>query len=436
MTDVCVVGLGKIGLPLACSIAAAGHNVRGVDISPAVVDQINRSVEPFPGEAGLESMLRSVVDSGNLVATTETASAAAASSVVIIVVPLVVDEHAAPDFAIMDSATDAVASGVRPGTLVSYETTLPVGTTRTRLAPALASRSGLVLGEELFVVHSPERVFSGRVFADLRRYPKLVGGVDDVSAARGVVFYESFLQFDSRDDLTRPNGVWNLGSAEAAEMAKLAETTYRDLNIAFANELAVASEGVGVDIHAVIEACNSQPFSHIHTPGISVGGHCIPVYPHFLLDSTQGFRLPAQARVINDSMPGRAARALARAMGGLQGISVAVLGLAYRGGVKEHAFSGVFPLVSALEALGASVTVHDPLYDASEIASLELSVHHRGVGADAVVLHTDHDEYLRWNEDDIPGCRVIYDGRNVLDRSRWPAVLSIGHSGALHTEDD
>ena len=136
-------------------------------------------------------------------------------------VPVVVDEVANPDFFAIDSATHDIARGLTAGTLICYETTLPIGTTRTRFAPILEQTSGLSCGSDLFIAYSPERVFSGRVFADLRAYPKLVGGLDPVSTERAVAFYERILDFDDRDDLSRPNGVWNLAKAEAAEMASL-----------------------------------------------------------------------------------------------------------------------------------------------------------------------------------------------------------------------
>lgn len=427
MSDVCVVGLGKIGLPLACAIARAGHRVQGADIARTVVDQVNRAEEPFPGEAGLAEALEQTVRAGSLSATGDTAAAVAESEVVIIVVPLVVDEKAQPDFGAMDAATKAVASGLRPGTLVSYETTLPVGTTRNRFTPALAAESGLRPGENLFVVHSPERVFSGRIFDDLRRYPKLVGGIDEESTRRGVEFYESFLEFDARPDLDRPNGVWDLGTAEAAELAKLAETTYRDLNIAYANELAMAAEGIGVDIYPVIEACNSQPYSHIHQPGISVGGHCIPVYPHFLTGSVAGIRLPARAREINSGMPRHCAERLQAALGPLTGLRVVILGLAYRDGVKEHAFSGTFDLAAELAGAEALVSVHDPLWTSSEIADLGLTPY-AGGACDAAILHTAHTLYLGWGPKDLPGVRIVLDGRNVLRSPPWPELLHVGRS--------
>ena len=216
-----VVGLGKIGLPLAVQFARSGHVVIGADASPATVAAVNEGVVPFPGEAHLADYLPSVVAAGALSAQTDTAAAVAQSDAVVVVVPLVVDDQARPDFAWMDAATADIARGLRAenNTLVSYETTLPVGTTRTRFAPALAAGSGLEEGSDFHVVFSPERVLTGRVFADLRKYPKLIGGLTAKGAERATAFYEAVLQFDERPDLARGNGVWDLGSAEAALMA-------------------------------------------------------------------------------------------------------------------------------------------------------------------------------------------------------------------------
>jgi nucleotide sugar dehydrogenase len=428
--NVTVVGLGKIGLPLSVQFARSGHHVFGADISAGVVDMINEGTEPFPGEDHLEDYLQEVLAAGTFEATTETSAAVAKSEVVIIVVPLIVDAESRPDFGIMDSATADVAAGLRPGTLISYETTLPVGTTRTRFAPALASASGLVSGSDFFVCHSPERVYSGRIFADLKAYPKLVGGIDAESADRAVKFYESALEFDDRSDLERANGVWDLGSAEAAELAKLAETTYRDINIAFANELARYGDRIGIDVNAVIEASNSQPFSHIHLPGIAVGGHCIPVYPRFYLEGDPDAALPAAARTVNLAMPGYAVQRLADTIGALEGKRVAVLGAAYRGGVKETAFSGVFGVVDELTSRGAEVTVHDPLYDDAELERLGFTPYALGSACDAAIVQTNHVEYRSITPDSLPGARAVVDGRNVLDLTAFEAagvpVLRLG----------
>lgn len=415
---VCIVALGKIGLPLAVQCARMGHDVIGADVNREVVDLVNAAKVPFPGEAHLDEYLTEVIQAGKLTATTDTSAAVATSEVVIVVVPLVVDEKGVPDFGPMDAATRAIAAGITAGTLVSYETTLPVGVTRNRFAPALAAGSGLQLGTELLVCHSPERVYSGRIFADLRQYPKLVGGIDEASTARAIEFYGSALEFDDRPDLPRPNGVWDLGSAEAAELAKLAETTYRDINIAFANELARFSDGIGIDVIGVIDASNSQPFSHIHRPGIAVGGHCIPVYPRFYLSVDPSAALPAAARVVNEAMPAYAVQQLQQLVGPLEGLRVVVLGAAYRGGVKETAFSGVFPTVAALEAAGAIASVHDPLFTDEELARLGLTAYHLGEPCDAAILQSDHAEYRQLDATDLPGVRGILDGRNHLGGSR------------------
>lgn len=412
---VAVIGLGKIGLPLAVQYASKGHSVLGVDINPRLVEIVNAGDVPFPGEADLDWMLRDAVTSDDLVATTDYGQAVSQADAVVVVVPLFVDETTAePDFGWMDSATRDLAATLTPGTLISYETTLPVGTTRGRWVPMLEAGSGLQEGTDFHVVFSPERVFTGRVFADLRKYPKLIGGLSPAGSDRARQFYEAVLDFDDRPDLARPNGVWDLGSAEAAEMAKLAETTYRDVNIALANQFALYAERAGIDIHQVIEASNSQPFSHIHQPGIAVGGHCIPVYPRLYLFNDPAATVVRAAREANAGMPAAVVARLSAELGGLEGLRVAVLGASYRGGVKETAFSGVFATVEELTRAGASPLVHDPLYTDDELAALGFSPNHLGNPVDAAVIQADHREYADLTSADLPGVKAIADGRNHL----------------------
>jgi nucleotide sugar dehydrogenase len=282
----------------------------------------------------------------------------------------------------------------------------------------LEEGSGLRTSEDFHLVFSPERVLTGRVFADLRRYPKLVGGVDEVSAAKAVAFYEAVLDFDERDDLPRPNGVWDLGSSEASELAKLAETTFRDVNIGLANQFARYADSIDVDVMKVIDACNSQPYSHIHRPGIAVGGHCIPIYPRLYLWNDPDATVVRAAREANAAMPQYSVDLLAAAHGDLDGVAVLVLGAAYRGGVKETAFSGVFPLVAELEARGAKPYVSDPLYTPAELEKLGLPAH-RGEPVDAAVVQADHAEYATLTPDDLPGVGVLVDGRRITDAAGW-----------------
>jgi len=424
--NICVVALGKIGLPLAVQFARSGHRVVGADISARTVELVNSGQVPFPNEADLDRFLADVVSEGRLTATTDVTAAVNDSEVVVVVVPLIVDRDKNPEFAALDHATAAIGVGLKAGTLVVYETTLPVGTTRTRFAPALAEASGLTLGDDLFVAFSPERVYSGRIFADLRRYPKLVGGVDEASTKVAINFYESALQFDQRDDLAQPNGVWNLGSSEAAELAKLAETTYRDINIGFANELARHADQHDIDIFQVIDACNSQPFSHIHRPGIAVGGHCIPVYPHFYLAGDPSAEIPAAARRTNDAMPAYAVDRLAARVGSLEVLTVAILGLAYRGGVKESAFSGAFGIAEALASAGATAVLHDPLYSDAEIESAGFTPFHLGQMCDAAIVQADHPEYRSLQSSDLGGATVVVDGRRCIGVTTDLEIINLG----------
>lgn len=419
---IAVIALGKIGLPLAVQFASKGHEVVGVDVNPTTVELVNAAREPFPGEAHLAEGLQQTVGAGLLRATTDYADAIPGADAVVIVVPLFVDADAVPDFGWMDSATRSLAEHLTPGTLVAYETTLPVGTTRTRWKPLIEEVSGLTEGIDFHLVFSPERVLTGRVFADLRKYPKLIGGLSPEGAATAQRFYEQVLDFDERNDLERGNGVWDLGSAEAAELAKLAETTYRDVNIGLANQFAQYAATTGIDIYQVIEAANSQPYSHIHRPGIAVGGHCIPVYPRLYLWNDPAATIVRAAREANSEMPAYTVGLLEGVHGELAGQRVVVLGAAYRGGVKETAFSGVFPTVQALIARGAIVTVHDPLYSDDELASLGFTAHSLGDPVDAAIIQADHTDYRELTESSLPGVRTVIDGRRISSADHWPGA--------------
>ncbi|MGD0765485.1 MAG: nucleotide sugar dehydrogenase [Dehalococcoidia bacterium] len=413
-TSVCVVGLGRIGLPLAVQCASKGLSVTGCDIDAEIVETVNEGRCPYPDEEGLAEGIAAAHATGRLRASTDTAAAVRSCRVVIIVVPvgLSADNHA--DFAALDGAAQAMARGLQPDTLVILETTVPAGTTRRRLGPMLEP-SGLRVGLDLFLAYSPERVFVGRVLSDLRRYPKVVGGVDEASTQRAAAFYERALDAS----------VLRVADCETAELVKLAETTYRDVNIALANELAQVADQHGVDVTEVIGAANSQPFSHIHQPGVGVGGHCIPVYPRFLLEGAPTARLPKAAREINDGMARYAVEKLATALGGLEGKTVLILGLGYRPDVKEAAYSSAFLLERQLSAAGARVLVHDPQFTTAEIAALGLEAPSGfpPTHIDALILQALHKEYRDLDFAVFAGCIVVLDGRNVLSKE---AVESAG----------
>jgi len=412
LTTVAVVGLGKIGLPLAAQYAGKGMRVIGCDVDQAVVDAVNQGQAHIREEPGLEEAVASAVRAGRLSASADTRSAVGEADVVVVIVPLIVAAADAIDYSNVDAATRAVGRSLRRGALVVYETTLPVGTTRHRLAPMLEEESGLAAGTGFHLAFSPERVYAGRIFEDLRRYPKIVGGVDEASTAAAVDFYRSALDAE----------VWAVANTETAEFAKLAETTYRDVNIALANQLALYAASRDVDVAEAFKAANSQPFSHLHRPSLGVGGHCIPVYPRFLLgDATNGeLSLVREGRQTNDRMAEVGIGRLERLLGGLEGKHVLVLGASYREDVKELAFSTVFPIVELLHRGGAQVTVVDPLFEPVELRGLKAEVA-RDAGAvagkhvDAVVVQAWHSEFrdLDWSR--FEGLKVVLDGRGSLD---------------------
>ena len=427
---IAVVALGKIGLPLAVQFASKGHEVIGVDVNPHTVDLVNEGKEPFPGEAHLAEKLAELVPAGRLRATTDYAEAIPGVDAVVVVVPLFVnDETWQPDFGWMDEATKSLAAHLTPGTIVSYETTLPVGTLRGRFKPMIEQISGLEEGRDFTLIFSPERVLTGRVFADLRRYPKLVGGLSEDGTRRGIALYQQLLDFDVREDLPQPNGVWDMGSAEAAEMAKLAETTYRDVNIGLANQFAVYADKIGVDVQRVIDACNSQPYSHIHRPGIAVGGHCIPVYPRLYLSTDPDASVVRTARSFNATMPQYVVDRAKEILGDLTGLRVVVLGASYRGKVKETAFSGVFPTVDALRAAGAQVLVQDPMYTDEELEGFGWQPYHLGENVDVAIVQADHPEYSKLAPADLPGVRLLLDGRRITDPALFTGVPRITIGG-------
>lgn len=412
---IAVVGLGKIGLPLAAQFAQSGQRVIGCDINADAVDMVNAGLSHVKEEPGLEELVHDAVSGGHLTATTNTTEAVSNSNVVVIIVPVMVDEtNHEVDFTSIDAATEAVAAGLQAGTLVIYETTLPVGTTRTRFGPMLEHGSGLEVGHDFCLAFSPERVYSGRIFADLKQYPKVLGGVTPQCTERANYFYATVLG---------PVGTLVMKNADAAEFVKLIETTYRDVNIALANEFARFAAERDLPVDEAILAANSQPYSHILRPGIAVGGHCIPVYPYFLINqSPEGeMSLPLRARVVNDDMSAWALGRLAAELGGLAGKRVLILGLAYRENVKESAFSGAARLVNELTAAGAIPLLNDPLYTDTEVSrfgATPVSLDNLPPG-DAVILQAYHDQYhtLDWRAFSTLGYKALLDGRNSLDRA-------------------
>ena len=423
---VAVVGAGKMGLPLAAQFAGHGWSVVAVDVQESVVAAINAGRSHVGEEPGLAELVAAAHAAGRLQATTDGAEAARGADVVVLIVPVMLNDEQQPDYRYMDAAVAAIGPGVHAGSLVIFETTLPVGDTRQRFVPQLEAASGLRADLDFLVAFSPERLYSGAALRNLATYPKLVGGIGPASGERAATFYASVLDAE----------VVRMSSAEAAEFSKLADTTYRDVNIALANEFARYADRVGVDIQEVIAAANSQPYSHIHQPGLGVGGHCIPVYPHFLLSRAPEMELVELSRRVNDGQVGLAIRALQHALGGLDGVPVLVLGLTYREGVHELAYSRALPLIERLAFHGALVSAFDPLLSEEEIVRCCATPYRWGSPSPARAIVTQTAD-ARFRELDIglfPALEVLFDGRNSLRDVTLPehvAYHAIGVPAAL-----
>jgi nucleotide sugar dehydrogenase len=429
--NVAVVGAGKMGLPLACQFAHNGASVIACDINPVVVDAINHG-RCLVDEPGVPALLAAAVKAGCLTATTDTANAVSGSDVVVVIVPAVLTPDQHIDLTLLDSVSADIARGVHPGLMISYETTVFVGCTRTHLRPILET-SGLQAGRDFDLVFSPERVKSQSVLRHLAKHPKVIGGFDDRAADRGVDFYQTFLGAPTI----------RLGSLEEAELCKLVGMIYRDVNIALANELARYAESVGINVHEVIAAANTDGEAALLQPGIGVGGHCTPVYPHFVIQDAITRHTPVtlaeRARRINDEQAAYVLRRVETEWAQLRGKDVLILGLGFRPRVKEHIYSTAYLLRDGLQLLGANVTLHDPLYSPDEIRAhgfVPGSWHEDSPPA-VLILNTAHPEYLELDFTALArrGVQLLVDGRHAWSTSavRAAGLMYIGVGQASET---
>jgi nucleotide sugar dehydrogenase len=429
--NVSIIGVGKMGLPLAVWMASRGASVRACDINERVVESINGGT-PDIDEPGVRELLLEALAADRIRATTDTSAAVAESDVVIVITPAVLTGDNEADLSNLQAASRDIAAGLRPGTLVVYETTVPVGTTRRVLVPILET-SGLTLGDGLAVAYSPERVKSRLVMRHLQETPKIIGGFDEASAARASAFYAEYFGAPIID----------VHTPEAAEFVKLAGMIHRDVNIALANQLAGYAEAAGFDSAAVFDAANTDGESALLAPGIGVGGHCTPVYPYFLIHDADrrdvDVSLVATAREVNDAQPERTIARLEQCIGNLDGVPVGILGLGFRPEVKEHICSPTFLIEAALRSRGADVRVHDPLYSDGELRAhgfTPFRPESEDFAPSALVLATAHEAFrsLKLTELADAGVRALVDGRRFWDPEAVAAAglehLATGRSSA------
>jgi nucleotide sugar dehydrogenase len=408
---ICVVGGGRMGLPLACALAGNGAEVVVCDINAELVASIAAGVSPYD-EPQLPGLIAQMHQARRLTASTDTAASVAACDVAIVIVPAHLTADRDIDLSILASASRDIGRGLRRGTLVIYETTVAVGSTRRKLIPILEEASGLEAGTDFHVGYSPERVKANLVFERLHSTPKVVGGLDALSCAKTAEVYRTFLGAPVQD----------VGTLEAAEMTKLLGMLFRDVNIALANELAAFCEISGVDFDKVREAANGDGEANLLIPGIGVGGHCTPIYPYFLTKESRRLgmaqRLSEAAREINDQQPARQLERVAAAWGSFQGRRVHILGLAFRPEVKVDTLSPAYTLRDELRQRGAAVTIDDPYFEPDELiaAGFEPGL---PTQAELVILNTAHGVYggVNFAEWKRAGVQAVLDGRNLWNQA-------------------
>lgn len=405
MKKICIIGLGYIGLPTASMLATNGCSVLGVDINSDAVNTINEGRIHIE-EPGLEEVVKAAVSSGNLRAYTTPQQA----DVYIIAVPTPVKEDKKACMDYVEAAANSIVGFLKQGDLVILESTSPPETT-TRLMVPILEKSGLKIGEELFVAYCPEKVLPGQIIRELVENKRIVGGINEKSAQMAKEVYETFVK-----------GEIILTDSTTAEMVKVMENTYRDVNIALANELAKIAYKLGINAWDVVKYANLHPRVNLHSPGPGVGGHCISVDPWFIVEKNPELAiLISRAREINDSMPEFTYQMVLEQVENIPNPKIALLGLTYKPDIDDIRESPAIEIFHMLENNPRlNVAVCDPHVKdfGDKLMSFEDTVR----GADCILLAVNHKEFMSLNPAEVSQMvnnKVIIDTRNSLKRSDW-----------------
>lgn len=408
MKQITVLGLGYIGLPTASILATNGFTVHGVDVNPQAVDIINKGGIHIE-EPGLKTLVQAAVNSGNLKAFTHPQPA----DVYIIAVPTPITEDKRADLSYVESAARAIVPLLKKGDLVILESTSPPGTTMNFLCPVLAE-SGLQLGEDLLVAHCPERVLPGKIIKELIQNIRIIGGITEESAQKAKEIYAAFV-----------DGEIHLTDATTAEMVKIMENTFRDVNIALANELAQIAPRLNINAWDVIRFANLHPRVNLHSPGPGVGGHCISVDPWFVVEQfPETAKIIYQARRINDGMPEFTYRMLLDTVKDIENPKITLLGVTYKPDVDDVRESPALKIIELIEENPRlKLTIYDPhvkRFD-YELSGFEDALRN----SDCILLTVDHAEFKYIHPRQVAKLMRtanVIDTKNALVRKEWEEV--------------
>ena len=401
-----VIGLGYVGLPVAALFAEKGFQVTGVDLKQQRVDLINQGKSPIEGkEPGLAGLIASVVNSGKLKATTDYQELREAD-IILIDVETPVNEQYVPEYEALKSALSALSAILKQGALVIVESTVMPGTLENIVRPILEEETGFVCNYDFFLGNCPERVMPGKLLRNLKKMSRVAGGGTLETAETMLMLYRIVVEadVDSADWIT-------------AEIVKTTENTYRDVQIAFANEVALICEALGADVWKVRELVRKSPGREMLFPGAGVGGHCIPKDPWLLASAVREIDVPVRlipaARTINSSMPQHMVDLIKQQLNALDNKKILILGYAYLQDSDDDRNSPSQVLAKLLQEQGAAPIIHDPF-----IKQFAGDIHKKALGCDLAVLMTAHTEYHHLDLNKLVGAlkaSVLIDGRNVID---------------------
>lgn len=414
---IAIFGLGHMGLPTAALLAKSGLKVLGVDINNETVEMVNKGQSPIM-EPGLEELVKQTVQTGCLSATNDSLYALEKAKTIMIIVPTPVDEQKKSDLNAVISASKSISEGLKKDDLVIVESTVPPGTCENLIIPLL-EESGLKAGKDFKMAYTPERALPNNTLYEMTHNARVIGGINPESTRMAALLYQRITGGE----------IIKVHDMVTAEMVKLMENTYRDTNIALANEMALVCNALGVDVIEAIQAANHHPRVNMHTPGPGVGGHCLSIDPYFIVETARkrGVETPLiqTSRQINENMPGEVVKIVEQALEdtgkNISTSKIGVLGVAYKGNVADARETPAKPLIIQLVSKGAEVLVNDPYvspetiepWGAKVVDDLETVL-----SADCVVLVTDHDLYQDIKPEMIKN-RLLICTRPILDRETF-----------------
>ncbi|OVE74915.1 hypothetical protein BVX95_00620 [archaeon D22] len=414
MQTVTIIGLGYVGLPLACLCARKGYNVYGIDLNSEIVNKTNEGISHIDDDDLKKdvSLLK-----GKIKATNSYEECIPKSNIVIVCVPTPVKENYLPDLKYVESASQSIFPHLKKDQLIVLESTVHPGTCEEIVIPQL-NKNGLKLGEDFYFAYCPERIDPGNTTWTIEKIPRVIGGYNNKSAQIAKRFYDTVLEGETTA----------VSSLKAAEATKIVENTFRDINIAFVNELAMSFDNMDIDIKEVIKGASTKPFAFMpHYPSCGVGGHCIPVDPYYLIEKAKnvGFehKFLSLARNINNGMPNFTIEKLKELMGNesLENKNIGILGLSYKANIDDMRESPSLKIIEILKNDKANPIVYDPhVLEKSDVETFEELLQK----VDYLILCTNHKEFVDMDYNLLKenNIKIIIDGKNCLDKEKLKQI--------------